>query len=599
MTDAFRSASSSATQPRSPRTIAVDNFLRRALRIGDPHDPTQVAAALLNRYPEEADRESRERSGLPYSTIPLQPAAAAGGIAALAELAQAQDDLDRDSQALINASELKDIRVELTGWGRSIRKIAEDGLAAARIALDSSRYDQALTARGQLISYARLARYVGALSCGAAVHFRRLAQSCDIFAGLILVGIGEGLAASGITRGTALLRVGGGELQARRNAVIIALRSLTGSVDAALGQEDWPRGMEAYRRLVAQLDESGQSELRTLLEEQALSLAMDELVDLSAGANVNGLRELATTSAMLVDRFQRLIRLSQSLATSGSAESPPLVTFTSALQLFVDAFASPGGNRLLYVARPPIIIYGLYGSAGADKGARRLIELTVLRGRLLELIDCFACCKCDDDGVRCQVLLDFLLFTLDRAIDAYAVGTNIDGNGEPERRVAAFGLLFKQALDLADKTLAPADGEPADGAPAVCKLDDTLRGALVEIGNELRKPVGPGPYTEYPLLVQLMGQELRMAYHAEAQVERLVRGLSPACYVAGLFDLRVDGNDPESLVRVLIQRTLGYVDPHHGVDLPDTVRVPPTVATSLADLAYDYSHPPSPPIGPH
>src|SRR4051794_23413583 len=94
------------TTPRSPRTIAVDNFLRRALRVGDPRDPGQIAAALLSRYPEEAERDERERSGLAYSTLAMPAPAATGGIAALAELAQARDDLERDTQALVSASEL-------------------------------------------------------------------------------------------------------------------------------------------------------------------------------------------------------------------------------------------------------------------------------------------------------------------------------------------------------------------------------------------------------------------------------------------------------------------------------------------------------------
>lgn len=577
MTDA-----TATTTPRSPRTIAVDNFLRRALRVGDPRDPGQVAAALLTRYPEEAERERRERSGLAYSTIPLASAAAAGTVAAVAELAQAQDDLERDTQALLAASELKDIRVELTGWGRTIRKIADDGLAAARFALDSTRHGRALAARSQLIAYARLARYVGALSCGAGVHFRRLAQSCDILAGLILVGLGEGLAASGITRGTALIRVAAGELQARRNAVLTALRGLSGSVEMPLGQEEWPRGMEAYRLLIANLDNSGQADLRALLEETTLTQAMDELVDLSAGANVNGLRELATTSALLVDRFERLIRHSQAIAGQATTtDSPPLVTFASAMRLFVDAFASSAGNRLLYVARPPIVIYGLYGAAGPDLGAKRLIDLTIARGVLVELIDCFACCDCDDEAVRCQVILDFLLFALDRAIDAYAVGTNPDGKGEPECRAAAFGLLIEHALDLADDT-ATIDTRPA----TICTLSGALRTELGKVRALLLEAIVDPPSADASK--ELMIQELRLAFHAETQTERLVRALSPACRVAGLFDLQLPPNKAESVIHALVRNTL-WGEFQARVDLPAGIRVPPTAARSMADIADDWS----------
>jgi hypothetical protein len=248
MTDTSTTAAY-ASRSRSARTVAVDNFLRKTLRVGDPRNPDEIAKALLDRYPGEADRARREREGLAYSSlIELAPRGQAG-VAAMAELAQAQDDLERDSQALVSSSQLKDIRIELSGWGRAIRRIGDDGLASARLALDAVQFDRALAARSQLGSYARLARYVGTLTDGAGGIFRRLAQSCDSLAGLILVAIGEGLAASGITRGTSLVRVAASELQSRRNAVVNALRNLAGSPDASLGQQDWPRGLESYRRL--------------------------------------------------------------------------------------------------------------------------------------------------------------------------------------------------------------------------------------------------------------------------------------------------------------------------------------------------------------
>ncbi|MGM4915038.1 hypothetical protein [Rhizobium sp. 768_B6_N1_8] len=58
------------SRPRSAATVAVDNFLRKSLRVSDPRDPLQIANALLARYPEEAERDRRERAGLPYSNMP-------------------------------------------------------------------------------------------------------------------------------------------------------------------------------------------------------------------------------------------------------------------------------------------------------------------------------------------------------------------------------------------------------------------------------------------------------------------------------------------------------------------------------------------------
>ncbi|MEA3063893.1 MAG: hypothetical protein QOJ27_321 [Sphingomonadales bacterium] len=574
MTDAFASASSTS-QARSPRTIAVDNFMRKALRVGDPHDPAQVANALLLRYPDEAERARREQDGLPYSTIPGVVASAAGIGASSAELVQARDDIERDLLTLATSSELKDIRVELVGWGRAIRQLASDGLAAARLALDAVSHDRAMAARRALGDYARLARFLGALNDGTCAYFRRLAQSCDTLAALILVAIGEGLAASGITRSTSMVRVAAGELQSRRNAVIGTLRSLTGSVEAALGQEDWPRGLEAYRNLVRRLDSDGQSDLRSLLEESALAQAMDQLVDLATGASIEGLRELSTASAMLIHRFERLVYYGQVIevpldapVADGPPESPPLTAFISSLQLFVDAFSRMGAGRLLYLARPPIIIYGLYGAGGPDAGAIRLVDLAARRGRVVEMIDCLACCSCEPGTVRAQIMLDYILYSLDRAIDLYAVGTDPDGRGDPERRAAATARLVD--LALAERGLN--NGPfliPNQGVP-----NDPLRAALEELRQVLAAPFAGEARAD-----RLILRELRIGFQAEAQIERLVRSLSPACHFAAVFNYR----DGSSLIRSVLGREIvargGVVDP------PLPVQMPAPVASSLASIA--------------
>jgi len=210
MTDATTTTFAARTN-RSQRTIAVDNFLRKALRVSDPHDPSQIANALLSRYPEEADRDRREREGLSYASpsgrsAPAAPTVNAGTI----ELETARGDLERDLQSLTTLSQLKDITIEMTGWGRAIRQAASDGLSAARLALDANSRDTAMAARRNLSEYARLARFVGAMSDGSGLYFRKLAQSCDVLGALILVAMGDGLAASGITRPTPMVRVAAG-----------------------------------------------------------------------------------------------------------------------------------------------------------------------------------------------------------------------------------------------------------------------------------------------------------------------------------------------------------------------------------------------------
>ncbi len=86
---------------RTQRTIAVDNLLRKTLRVSDPRDPGQIADALLARLPDEADRNRREREGLPYTSI-RDVAPLANGTAGTAgvELETARADLERDLQAL-------------------------------------------------------------------------------------------------------------------------------------------------------------------------------------------------------------------------------------------------------------------------------------------------------------------------------------------------------------------------------------------------------------------------------------------------------------------------------------------------------------------
>ena len=559
MTDIRMNATS---RSRSARTVAVDNFLRKTLRVGDPRNPDEIAKALLDRYPREADRVRRESEGYAHSSQFILPTPPQIGLASVAELTQAQDDLERDLQSLTGASQLKDIRVELTGWGRSVRQTATDGLAAARLALDSVNYNRALTARRALGEYARLARYVGALNDSSGSYFRRFAQSCDVMAGLILVGIGESLAASGITPGAAMVRISAGDLQMRRNAVITALRGLTGTLEGAADQEQYPRGMSAYLELTARLEEDGQADLSALLEENTVGQAMDDLVDLSTGASVEGLRELSTASALLVQRFQRLIGYARSIDPNSDgvafAKSPPLATFITSLELFVDAFASNGSTRLLYVSRPPITAYGLYGSGAADAAATRLRELASVRGLIASQVDCFGGCGCDPKRAKCQILLDYLLYGIDRAIDLYAVGTDPNGKGDPEARAAIGGLL----IDLVVARFADEDD-------ILCPIDESLRRSLHQARDILAADFAQADLKRFAIA------EVQIAHPAEERLERLVRTLAPGCSGADAFTSGdMFGFDDQSPVRALLKGLLRRFDTELSMsrtaDLPET-----------------------------
>src|SRR6202023_679676 len=114
---------------------------------------------------------------------------------------------------------LKDIETELQGWGQAIRGIIADGTAAARLALDPRARDRVFAARRQLGDYARLARFVGALTPTLSPSYRSLAQSLDEGSALTMVLAGEALASAGLGSGRFLLSVPASELQARRDSV--------------------------------------------------------------------------------------------------------------------------------------------------------------------------------------------------------------------------------------------------------------------------------------------------------------------------------------------------------------------------------------------
>ncbi len=72
----------------------------------------------------------------------------------------------------------------------------------------------------------------------------------------------------------------------------------------------------------------------------------------------------------------------------------------------------------------------------------RLMRLMIDRGRLAQLLDCYLQCGCSPTQVKCQVVLDKILYDTDRAIDLYAVGK--DDFGDPERRAAAYSFIIEE-----------------------------------------------------------------------------------------------------------------------------------------------------------
>jgi hypothetical protein len=438
-------------QERSAVSVALDNLIRRRLRVSDPNNAHEVAMALQGVYVADRDAMAREAAGLPSGPIPIQPTEATPQSSSNAEVQQSIADVDRDLIALQTNALLKDIEPELKGWSYAIRNAISDGLNSARFALDPRQRERAFGARRILSDYARIARFVGALTQTLNLSYRRLAQSLDEVAALMLVLAGEALANIGFSGGRFLLQVPASELQERRDAVLYSLRNLTGTTPQAYGPNDWPRGLVAYRQLMDRLETSGQADLKALFQESYISRLMDDIIDRAASTNVEGLRALGSTAQLGVEGFRRLIIVGQRVVTP---EAPTLAAFLNALQLFVDPFDDKNfsrGNRLLFISRPPIVFYGLYGVSGPDDGTDRLIDLIGKRGRLAELLDCYLDCGCTGDRVRCQILLDKILYDIDRSIDLYSLGTDPEGDGEPERRAAAYGFMVNELLAQADQ----------------------------------------------------------------------------------------------------------------------------------------------------
>jgi hypothetical protein len=427
--------------PRSQDRLVLDNLIRRELKVGDPNDAGQVAQALLERYRDDprAQAIGQESRGLPFlQTVPTAPVVqmltAAGG----AEWKQAIEDIEHDLRSLTHDAILKDVTPEIRGWAQAIRTALQEGYNASRFALDPRNRDKGFAMRRQLNDYARQARLVGAHTPAMLTNFRKFAQSLDEAANLLIVIMGEALANVGFGGGRYVPQVAYSDLQTRRDAAIYALRNLVGSTQMAYGPEDWPRGLDAYRQLNQLLDAQGQSDLRSLLVETELARTMDELVQRSGDNTSDGLRAVGSTAQLGLERFRRFIAVTRS---GVSPESPALYAFLEALQLFASAFDSAGGFRLMKIARPPILFYGLYGSSGLDDADRRLVDLVTRRGLIADAIDCMAGACCETDR-GCLVLLDKVLYDMDRAIDLYGLG--FENFGATERRASAYGFVIDQ-----------------------------------------------------------------------------------------------------------------------------------------------------------
>ena len=612
------------TASPNPSQLALDNLIRRELKVSNPRDAQQIADGLLSRYRNDARAQAidQEARGLPMLAGAMAPPSStpAGYAGATAiDLQQALGDVDDDLEELKGNNTLKDILPELEGWSDDIHAVIASGVNAARFAIDPNQRDQAFAARRKLGEYAYLSRLVGSLTPIEEESFRNLAESLDEVSAVILVTLGESLANLGFAGGRYLLQVPFTELQVRRDAVLNALRNLSGSTQQAFSPDGWTRGLDSYRQVYDLLEDAGQTDLRALMNETTLAQLMDELIHMAGGGSTDGLRALGATAWSRLNQFQRLVQVT----LRSTAISPPLVAFQDALQLFIDGFATGGGFRLLRVARPPILFYGLYGYNTLQLADQRLLGLVMGRGPFAEALDQFsrtggtmpaaAAGFPQDTRVLLQAVLDKILYCVDRAIDLYCVGdTDL---GLPEARASAYSFAI-DALSInawpwhvnshTNVAIPPyLVALPTIGPPSIQRLLNVFRGLLRPIPNDptflqwerhTRRTYNPNVAHNAPWraglarvptgLADLLHDELSLQKQMDINVHPIVLQMTK---VGNLNPVFLDNLTTGGCLPAVMNRAMGFIDalnpPRRG-DLVQEPDLPFDADTALSHIAF-------------
>jgi hypothetical protein len=475
--------------PSSNATVnlAVDNMIRNQLKVSDVRDPKQIADALLNYYRDlpVAAAVRQEAQGLPFLQAPAMAALPPPRpTSSDAEFRIADSDVEKALTDLTTNPLTNDIVPEMQGWADSIRSAVVQGHTAASRGLDPTQRDLVFAMRRQLGEYARMARFVGALSPGMTPNYRRLGQALDEVSAVLLVMLGESLASVGFASGYYLLQVPLAELQQRRDAVIFALRNFMGGAQQAYGPDDWPRGIDAYRLVYNWLEAQGQGDLRSLLIENEIAQSMDALISRAQNGTAEGLRALGVTAQLDVERFRRMAIVARgAMSRDGRIyRSPPLEAFLEAIELFSETFRPAGGLRLLRIARPPILLYGIY-DPGLLEEDQDLVRLIMIRGTLATIFDTLFPAA-GAASVAPQVLLDMLLLELDRGIDLLSLDARVRENDDrgPALRAKAYWLIVDVILSI----LYPSD--PPATIPKII-TDNTATGPLNTTWAHLLGPI--------------------------------------------------------------------------------------------------------------
>ena len=596
------SATTSTQAPsngRTPVSVLADNLLRRALRISDPRNAQEVAQGLSRAYPGESSELDEEIQGLPIG-LPAPSLLMNGDAPSIAsrELIQAQNNIQRDLDFLTGSSQLKEIEVELLGWGETIRTWLADGAAAAPLALDAAARDRVFSARRYLLDYAWVSRLVGGQTPGLSIPYRRFARSLDEAAGLLLVSAGEALAQNNYSGDRLMLQAPASELSARADAASAALRNLSGSVQDAFSPTAWPWGLDSYRKLLERLESAGHGDIRVLLQENGLRAFTDELVDRASDVSGDGLRGLAATHVVALERIRRLIQVGVEFAT----DSPPLSAFLSALQLFVDTFRGGDATRLITLGRPLLSSAGLFTFGGLDPGTYTLQNLVQYRCMLAQLNDSLFGMDLTQADAEAQFVADSCLYAVDLAIDLYSVGVSPEGQGIIEQRAAAYGLftwellagptgllsMFSARGSNLPRPLLPTGSTwpPSAGAPSLNLLTGTLIAAINSLGlsglpRQIYPTIGNGAAPTVAnvgppsLTATTPDRDLRIIAQELAIMESRHSGLLPL-----VFALTPGNFDPAQVLAPATQ-ALRAASRLVGGRPSDRLRVPPPVESTL------------------
>ncbi|TGD98729.1 hypothetical protein [Methylobacterium nonmethylotrophicum] len=585
----YDTISALAEADRSSAAVKAENILRQRLRISNPHDPREVIEGLRRLFPDQAAALDREASGLPSGLADLYPRPVAVPVAGMAasEFDRARDAIETDLRALATDNQLREVDAEIEGWGQAIRTLLVNGRNAAQMALDPRARDRALAVRRQLCDYARMVRLAGASNPAANPAYRRLAQGIDTAAALILVASGEALAELGIAGGQIVLTAPVGELQARRDAIVIALRTLNGTADGA--GDDFPRGVYGLRTLLHRLREGGNAELLAYLDETIMARTLDDLIDYAANGTGRGMRVLSAAAAVPLAHLTRVAEA----AGDVDRGSPAISRLTHTLALFIDAFQQSPGHRLQVIARPALLRIGQQGSGIRDDGASRLVGLVEARGDLVQRVDCLMGCDCERQRIAGQIVVDGLLAGIDRAIDLYTVGTDPDGQGDPERRAVAYGLLCTVLCGFISEAEHPRNAADDAAETEIGRVLAQARRFHETIRDLARLLVGPWRHAaDRPRTIRLVRSELFAYWRAEGHWLDAAPRFAGACTIAdrGVPGARAAGpRDPVTNPRAVLRTLVLHAFEATG-DVPDglvplTHRMTDHEAVSLETIA--------------